>query len=151
MTTRFIGVAFPYSTNRTNEVTVGGNNDGRIEGVVLGIAQQLHGDIDVGHFLLKSLPRRSTGMAESHHGQMIPVVDTHIRQRLQCFQVCVLSQWLVWIAGRRRNACRKVAHRHQVLSGFEHLFGHAMNVKPVEAPPSPRFEAVVQIKPVNVD
>ena len=139
-----------YGIDRANQIAVGGNQHRRVKSIMLRVAEQCHGNVDVGHFLLKSFPGRSAAPAGSDLGQVMPVLDAQVGQGCQCFQVNILAQGLFRIVGLRVKTGGEVPDHRQTLARSQQTFRQAAQVKPVILAPVRVIEAVVEVEAIHV-
>src|SRR5271157_3205475 len=77
-----------------DEVAIGGNEHRRIERVLESVLQQFHRDVHVRHLFLREIEGKAAVPATARTRQIVPEVDAHIMQGLDCFDVAVLAPHL---------------------------------------------------------
>ena len=135
--------------DRRGQVAVARHNDGSVIVVVVGIDQQLGGDVDVGHFFLVTDPRGATGSALLIFWQIVAKVAGNLSPCGQRVQPQGLTFGALAI-GLLANPGGKVVTVHELLSGLQEGSGHGRQIQPVVLSPAFGTQAKVEIEAVDI-
>lgn len=137
------------SLDWSGEIAVARDHESRVEVVVEGVAEELNGDVHVGHFLFIILPCVPAAPTRTVFFEIVPLVDlsTHGDERIN---VVALASRIGVVEPVVPNSGGEVVGTDELLLLSEKILREAREIKPIVASAELASESEVQVEAVDV-